>query len=353
VTATDYQTVIGSSMADRRDLFATTSQRLGTTPENVEKDFWVCWVLDALYHRLPAGSPRLLFKGGTSLSKAHNLIQRFSEDVDVTVFREDLDGAVADMERMTKKAQHRELDAIREKCRAYIADRLKPELAAIVAEATGDIDRVVLANDDAEGQTLIVRYPAAFQQPANASYIQPVVRIESGAKSALDPHSSVTITPYVARELPQLDLSVPDITTIDASRTFWDKITIAHGLTNWFASEGALRNEGARVSRHYYDLHCLHAAGVSETALANRALGADCVRHAQLFFDRPKFNLAKARGGGFDVMPTEGMRAALQRDYVAMSSMIFGEPPAFDDVLNSVREIDAQLRRGESPYAEP
>src|SRR3546814_21020539 len=62
---------------------STAAQRLGTTPHNVEKDFWVCWTLDALFNGLPDG-PRLLFKGGTSLSKGFGLIRRFSEDIDVT-----------------------------------------------------------------------------------------------------------------------------------------------------------------------------------------------------------------------------------------------------------------------------
>ena len=73
----DLQTVIAAADADRRDLFLTTAARLGTPVQNVEKDFWVCWTLDALFNGLPAGGPRLLFKGGTSLSKAFGLISRF------------------------------------------------------------------------------------------------------------------------------------------------------------------------------------------------------------------------------------------------------------------------------------
>jgi predicted nucleotidyltransferase component of viral defense system len=70
--------------------FDTTALRLGTAPQNIEKDFWVCWTLDALFHGLKAGGPRLLFKGGTSLSKGFGLINRFSEEIDVTVFRDDI-----------------------------------------------------------------------------------------------------------------------------------------------------------------------------------------------------------------------------------------------------------------------
>ena len=82
--------IISAKSGERRDLFLAAATRLGTTEQNVEKDFWVCWVLDALFHGLPPDGPRLLFKGGTSLSKAFGLISRFSEDIDITVFREDL-----------------------------------------------------------------------------------------------------------------------------------------------------------------------------------------------------------------------------------------------------------------------
>ena len=75
---------------DKRDVFEAAASRLDTLPSYVEKDFWVCFVLDVFYNRLPVGHPRLLFKGGTSLSKAFGLIRRFSEDIDLVVFRDDL-----------------------------------------------------------------------------------------------------------------------------------------------------------------------------------------------------------------------------------------------------------------------
>jgi predicted nucleotidyltransferase component of viral defense system len=85
--------------------FDTTAARLGTTSQNIEKDFWVCWTLDALFHGLPKASPRLLFKGGTSLSKGFGLINRFSEDVDITVFRDDIEApaTVAELEVLSGK----------------------------------------------------------------------------------------------------------------------------------------------------------------------------------------------------------------------------------------------------------
>ena len=85
-----FATVLAASADDRRALCTTVGNRLGTVPQNIEKDFWVCWTLDALFNDLEAGGPRLLFKGGTSLSKGYGLISRFSEDIDIAVFREDI-----------------------------------------------------------------------------------------------------------------------------------------------------------------------------------------------------------------------------------------------------------------------
>jgi predicted nucleotidyltransferase component of viral defense system len=101
---------------DRRDVFLAAAARLGTPEQNVEKDFWVTWTLDILFNGLPTGHPRLLFKGGTSLSKAYGLISRFSEDIDITVFREDLGQAasVPELEALSRKKRQARLDAIKD-----------------------------------------------------------------------------------------------------------------------------------------------------------------------------------------------------------------------------------------------
>ncbi|MBW9254969.1 nucleotidyl transferase AbiEii/AbiGii toxin family protein [Acidithiobacillus ferriphilus] len=121
-----FHDVIAASDAERRDLFLGTAARLGTAVQNVEKDFWVCWTLDALFNGLAVGGPRLLFKGGTSLSKAFSLISRFSEDIDITVFRDDLGQAadVAELTALSGKKHRARLDAIRAACQAYIAGPL-------------------------------------------------------------------------------------------------------------------------------------------------------------------------------------------------------------------------------------
>jgi len=343
VTAAAHRQIGTAPARDRLDLFLAASSRLGAPVSHVEKDFWVCWTLSALYRERPAGGPRLLFKGGTSLSKAYGLVQRFSEDIDITVFRGDLGepASVEDLEALSGKKRRARLDAIREACRAYVTGPLREFLDERIADATGGAGRIEIDDADPDGQTLLVRYPAI--EPSDETYVRPVVRIESGAKSALDPHRPVTIKPYIAEDTPDLDLAVGGVTTIDAARTFWDKVVIAHGLRRWHERRGVLRQEGQRVSRHYYDLHCLLRSKVGKLALADRELGADCVRHARMFFDRPDYDLSSAVPGTFSVAPTGAMVEALSRDYDNTIAMIFGNAPAFDEILGSVQTIELAL----------
>lgn len=333
----------GAPEKDRLEVFRETANRLGAPVGNIEKDFWVCWTLDALYNRLPDGTPRMLFKGGTSLSKSYGLIERFSEDIDVTVFRDDLDQAatIAELEALSGNKRRDRLDAIRDACRDYISGPLRDQLADLFTDVTGGAGRIEVDEADPDGQTLLLWYPEVEER--DAAYVQPAVRIESGAKSALDPNQPVTITPYVANELADIDLSVPNVTTIEASRTFWDKIVILHGLRHWFINRGELKGGGNRVSRHYYDLHELMNSEVGKSAVKDLALGADCVAHARMFLNRAPFDLASAKPPTFSLSPEDGMYDDLKRDYAAMSMMIFGEPPAFDAIVETVGDVERTI----------
>lgn len=347
----DYGAFLAASADDRRGAFLTTTARLGTGAGNIEKDFWVCWTLDALFNRLEAGQPRLLFKGGTSLSKGYGLISRFSEDIDVTVFRDDLGqgASVAELEGLSGKRRKARLDGIKSACQAYIAGSLREQMSALLAQAVTAIGlaapdaRVELDPDDADRQTLLLWYPAVSPTTEEGAYVRPAVKIESGAKSALDPNQPVTVRPYVDDDLPELDLHVDGVITVDPERTFWDKVVIAHGLRRWFEKRHELRGGGQRVTRHYYDLHRLMASDVGPAAAANLELGADCVAHAKMFFNSPDLDLASAAPGSFALVPTPEMLEPLVRDYRAMSGMIFGDPPAFDDVMASVIALEARL----------
>lgn len=343
-----YRRITTTSQRDRQDLFVSAARRLGITEQNVEKDFWVCWTLDALFHGRREDAPRLLFKGGTSLSKAFGLISRFSEDIDITVFRQDLGEPVSidDLEQLSGKKRGAKLDEIRAACQQYLKEELRPDLENLLFQAIGgnkdERCGVNLDDTDPDGQTLLVRYPTALTADA---YVRSEVRIECGAKSALDPHVNTTIRPYVADDLTDLDLGVADVTTIQPTRTFWDKVVIVHGLRAWFTNRGELRQEGQRISRHYYDLHVMFPKNVGAQAIADLPLGVECVRHARMFFNRPDFNLETAAPGSFAFTPVDNMRDALRRDYVAMAGMIIGPVPPFEDVIASIASLEKRLNQ--------
>lgn len=344
----EFNKVVTASDAERRDLFLAASARLGTAVQNIEKDFWVCWSLDALFNGLEASGPRLLFKGGTSLSKAFGLISRFSEDIDITVFRNDLgqSAEVSDLNVLSGKKRRARLEAIRNACQTYIAGSLIKqftELAAAIIPANRF--RVELDPDDKDGQTLQFWYPTVTT--TNNEYVRSAVKIEAGAKSALDPHVAASVTPYVAQDLPDLNLVVTNVITVKPERTFWDKVMILHGLRQWHDRRGKLRHGGQRVSRHYYDVHQLMQTQLAEVWQNDHALAIDCAHHARLFFGSTDLGLDIATPGTFTLTPGAAMRDALARDYEAMAGMVFGEIPRLDDVLSTAERFEQLVNRAE------
>lgn len=270
--------VLAASPDDRRNLFVGAGTRMGSVEQNIEKDFWVCWTLDALFNDLEHGGPRLLFKGGTSLSKGYGLISRFSEDIDITVFRDDIGEAatVAEMEALSGKKRTERLDAIRGACQKFINGPLREQLNKLLraalegAKLAADTGRVEPDPDDPDQQSLLIWYPSVTAD--GAQYVRRAVKIEAGAKSALDPHAPVTIKPYIADDLQDTRFDIANVTTVDPDRTFWDKVVILHGLRRWWERRNELKGGGQRVSRHYYDVYCLLASPRGDTFAADLAM---------------------------------------------------------------------------------
>jgi hypothetical protein len=345
-----FVTFLSAAAEDRRDAFLGAARRLGTPEQNVEKDFWVCWTLDALFNDADVNGPRLLFKGGTSLSKAFGLISRFSEDIDITIFRDDLgQGAnVEDLEALSGKKRRVRLDAIKAASQAYVNETMRTQVADQLREALQtaklppEAGRIELDPDDQDQQSLLIWYPQVTSAAADG-YIRPAVKIESGAKSALDPNRPAVIRPYVADDVAGMDLTVANVTTVVAERTFWDKAVILHGLRQWFEKRGVLRGGGQRISRHYYDLYRLLDSSPGRKAANDFDLAIDCVRHARMFFNSPDLNLATAAPGSFTLSPNRDMAADLARDYTAMAGMIFGDAPPLDDILERIATFEADL----------
>jgi hypothetical protein len=343
-----FNDVIRASVEDRRGLFLATATRLGAPIQNIEKDFWVSWVLDLLFNTRRQEEPRLLFKGGTSLSKAHALISRFSEDIDITVFREDLkqNKSLEELELLSGKQQRKYLEAIKVACQSYIANQLKPHLEEQIEimfqECSQKIKKptVSLDSSDSSQQTLLISYQSVA---SDDNYVTPTVKIEGGAKSALDPHQFTTIRPYIAEEMKDKNFDISNVITINAERTFWDKIIILHGIRRWYDKNKVLRQDGHRFSRHYYDVYQLIHSSIYSKATSNLDLALDCSRHAKMFFNSSGLDLVNAKPGSLSLLPTTSMLPLLKRDYQAMSGMIFGDIPVFEEIIDSIKILEGSL----------
>lgn len=220
-----FRDLLEAKASDRREVYQTAGTIWPASANLLEKDLVVCAALDVLFNDRDADD--LVFKGGTSLSKAHGLISRFSEDIDLVVVRsalgiEEADDPVNAEANLSNKSRGRALKELQASCANYIKTTIKPQLE----EAFASLDMKIEV-DPLEGQTLLLSYPSALAQ--RDGYVDPVVKLEGGARSALLPSHRARIRPYVADVLPDADLEVDNVMTIDAERTFLDKLVILHG----------------------------------------------------------------------------------------------------------------------------
>src|SRR5712692_8609139 len=166
----------------RRALCEEAGRELGLSAGSVEKDFWVCWMLKALFD-LPTSGPHLTFKGGTSLSKGWKLIQRFSEDIDLVIDRDFLGfgGKHSPEDAPSNKQRAKRLEHLMGACQRHIRDSLMPAIEQHVRASLAELTtwRIESDPDDPDEQTVLFHYPAAA---AGSDYVRAVVKIELGAR---------------------------------------------------------------------------------------------------------------------------------------------------------------------------
>lgn len=323
------ESVAQLASAERRELFAETAARKGMTPAIVEKDFWVCWTMGRLFAQ-PDLARLLMFKGGTSLSKVFNLIERFSEDIDLIL---DWRVVVGEDDPLADRS-HNKQDALNKTIDVKAVDYIGGELLAMISQAVDPVSRCELAADDLHA--LNVQYPAAFSD----AYLRPEVRLEIGPLAAWMPYDSYRIRPYAAEAFPQLFKQADcAVQAIRAERTFWEKATILH--------HEAHRPENSpqplRYSRHYYDLAMMANSPVKDTALADLGLLADVVAFKQRFYPRGWAHYELATPGTFRLLPSGHVLAAIEKDYAQMRNMIFGRYPGFDEIMETLRTLEVEI----------
>jgi hypothetical protein len=327
---------------DRADLFTETAERKVLPEAIIEKDFWVCWMLKQLFS-IDALTGRLLFKGGTSLSKIFHAINRFSEDIDLAVDYEAL-GFKGERdprrEGISKTKRAGILDEMMAECRRYIGSEFLDVLKARCGTILGAPDGWSLNVSEQDPNVVQFRYPTAIAR--NLDYVSPQVVLELGTHAEFVPRDRFTIRSFAAEEFPNV-ITDADVVVVAllAKRTFWEKTTILHA-EYYRPPDKALPG---RYSRHYYDVAMLAQGPIRAEALADKDLLAQVVRHKETFYPSAWARYNLARPGSFHVMPAENRIASLERDYRDMAVMIFGEPPAFGGIMETLTALEHEINR--------
>ena len=319
---------------ERRVLFRNTSQKMNVHEAIIEKDFWVCLTLDYLFQRCIYKN-RFAFKGGTSLSKAHTLIQRFSEDIDLILDWRVLGYRMTEPWDVRSKTKQEEFNReANERTILFLRDTLLPQMTKELSEIIGRKAELLINKDDP--QTIIFKYPNIFTVEA----ILQEIKLEIGALATWSPVSVKTITPYAA-EIYSRAFKKPNtnVLTVEPERTFWEKATILHHEAN--RPVDLLMPQ--RYSRHYYDLYCISKSEFKDRSLKNFELLKKVTEFKMRFYPRGWARYQDAKPGTFKLLPPAHNLRLLEEDYENMREMIFGSRPEFKKMIDALIKLENEI----------
>ncbi|HAT6958059.1 TPA: nucleotidyl transferase AbiEii/AbiGii toxin family protein [Legionella pneumophila] len=328
---------------ERQQAFEEATARSTTikNPTIIEKDFWVCWTLDQIFSNEDL-SPHVIFKGGTSLSKCYNIIERFSEDIDLTFSKEymGIDDENDPASCNSRKQRDKRLEELSKKVKNKISGEIKPILQTEFSKSLSayfDDSEWRLEPDEEDDQSLIFHYPNSVPKKDN-DYIQSAIKLEFGARGGISPCENKSVTSYCHQLLPELGGKAPEITvrTLLAKRTYWEKITLLHA--EYHRSPDKLLPY--RLFRHYYDIVMLDHKNITQKALQDIALLEDVKKNKSIYFPAKWANYDKAVIGSLRLYPNDQFIEQLKADHSKMVDMFFGKAPDFDETLENIKRIE-------------
>ncbi|MGI4730630.1 MAG: nucleotidyl transferase AbiEii/AbiGii toxin family protein [Janthinobacterium lividum] len=326
-------------VADRREALSVAADQSGRPAHLLEKDVWVVWALATLYGS--ALGEHLVFKGGTSLSKAYGVIRRFSEDVDLTydirAIAPDLVDGNGEALPKTRSEEKRWSSEVRKRLPEWVAGAVQPVIAATLAA------QALVATIRVEGEKLFIDYEATA---AGSGYVAPSVMLEFGARSTGEPASLRDIACDASGLVEAVVFPTARPRVMHAERTFWEKATAIHA----FCLQERLR--GDRFARHWHDVVRLDEAGLAEAAFADRELANAVARHKGMFFaekaaDRSPIDYVAAVNGGLQLVPGGEASKALQEDYGRMveDGLLLDDAEPFEALMARCADIAARANR--------
>jgi predicted nucleotidyltransferase component of viral defense system len=298
---------------------------------------WVTAVLRALF-ALPY-TENLSFKGGTSLSKCYNLIERFSEDIDIAVNREYLGfSGTLSKTQIKDKLRRAACSFVRERLQFDVAKELKnqeinPDLFSISVNITP-----VTTTDP---EVIELHYKSQYNE---LSYLKPIVKIEVSGRSMNEPLRKVALQSLVDKEFPNASFADPDFTVnaVVPERIFWEKVCLLH--EEFAKPQELMRTE--RMSRHLYDLGKLDDTGISEKALIDKALFENIVEHRRIFIGLKEFDYNTLAPKTLKIVPPDFIISEWQQDYETMrETMIYGNSLPFNELIDKIKQLNERVNQ--------
>lgn len=321
------------SKQDKEKLITNTSRKLHMSKAIIEKDFWVCWILQYLFSKFKY-KDFICFKGGTSLSKVYHCIERFSEDVDLAINWEAL-GIVKEDAYAERSKRQQEIfnKTANQKTKEYLRDVWIPLMEMDLQKELHKDFKLYI--DESDEQTICFQYPKDYEESAILS----IIRLEIGALAEPIPSSWKTIKSYVAEVYPALfGEEEIHVNVVDIDRTFFEKITILHREANRVNG-----NYPMRYSRHYYDVYQMIEKGIGKTIVEESELLENVVHFKKKFYTCNWAKYDEVLTGNCKLIPNESAIQFFSKDYDAMKGMIYGDHPTFQRILFVLCEYEKEL----------
>ena len=325
----------------KRQVLNQANNRIGLLPHSIEKDWWVTLALKAVF--LTKWKENLVFKGGTSLSKAWGLIERFSEDIDLAMDRQ----VLGFPDEFVSKTQ---VTKLRKEASAFIATEFRKELENTLLTMGVPADQFKLSVEesdveDRDPQVLELGYHSALVPDA---YIAERVLVEIGARSLSEPSSNREIKTILYEAFPDQPFAGEPfkIPTVDPKRTFLEKAFLLHEEF----SKSAEKIRHHRLSRHLYDLERLMDTEHAAAAMEDEAFYDVIVEHRQHFNAIRGLDYSLHSPAHIMFIPPDEVIGQWEADYTAMRRvMIYGASHEFSDLMKRMQELLYRFRYKQLP----
>lgn len=336
------------SKSDRKDLFDAYAFQYRESPEIVEKDFWVTLILDYLFHKSKF-KDYFIFKGGTSLSKCFNIINRFSEDIDLILNWSALGISDDDIYKSrSNTAQLKYSRTIEERAMTFIETKLKPSMEKDFKEILGEEPSFNLSFDK---HVLNFNYPNIYN--AESVGILQCVRLEIGPLAERVPCIEKEITPLISKlNVPIMKQFSTKVRCISPERTFWEKVLILHQeahrpMTKTDKNGKEIPNPiPRRYSRHYYDLWKISQTDYKDIAISNIDLLKKIIAFKKKFYKYSWDNLENALPGSIVLIPNASRIEELRDDFNSMKVMLNdNEITNFDQLISYLQLLEKELNK--------